>query len=388
MLTYLPQLLPRCPNLRHLAIDADKHEGEDTELFALVERSCPRLHSFHYGNGLEEHHIPPLDTRNGTSVITEGTVATTTATATLHPRLRLKKLAYFPNVTHHVDHQLARLIEASSQTLETFRLSMLMRPATQTLSKLATLRAPQLQHLELLDAPCNKHVVGKVIRACPSIRWITLDSITDETFDALMHLDHLQRLEVSLDMEAVSVDKMHQFFASARSLRSVSLTAIDHFTDAHLETICARNKNIEILELGGCIAASISVKGLIHFSQHHADNVFQLTFTSTSVPMHDKVVALADMHNLRRLELRGHGCMDVGKDTVTTLFAQRRVSTTTTTTTTKLSVVLYRTRDEKPVVYTSDMSDDALDQVERKVQQPDILSKYSNMAWLGMLRET
>ncbi|KAG2225408.1 hypothetical protein INT45_010044 [Circinella minor] len=391
-LTYLPQLLPHCSNLKHLAIDADKHEGEDADLIALVERSCPYLHTFHYGNGLmeEDQHI--------TNTMTNTNINNNTHFSTHHHRLRLKQLAYFPNITHPVDHQLAQLVETSHRTLEMFRLSMLMQPATQTLIQLATLGAPQLQRLELLDAPCK--YVDKVIRVCPSIRWITLDSVTDNTLDSLMQLEHLQRISISLNMDEITVNKLETFFTSTRSLRHVYISATDHFTDNHLWAIQGHNKktynkqdrnHIETLELSGCIATSITVDGIQQFAQQHSETLLQLTLSSTSVPMHDKVVALANLKNLRCLTLRGHGCLDVGKDTVTALFNQRQQgqpsNDTIKTEMKELSVALYRTRDEKPVIYTSDMSPETMNKVERKIQQPDILSRYSHMAWLGMLRE-
>ncbi|KAI7856081.1 hypothetical protein BDC45DRAFT_504257 [Circinella umbellata] len=330
---YLPTLLQRCPELRHLALAKHNSLRNDGIILRTIHQWCPHLCSFRYGiPSLVKSYRPP-----GLLLAEEKKKKDNDS--------GLRYLAYFPYDGATVDDDLAPVIESNHDTLEAVYLDMsaIIGRTFRSVSALISLGATQLRELQLynyilsgfgITSPeiASHHLCG-IFRACTSLEVVNLrrvNSVNNQVLDALGSLLHLKRLHLAFkSYSPTSVlftkEGIRYFFEKTQSLQEFHFHTENRFVTDDILYAAGGHQGLQRLELWS--DSSLAVIGVSNFSTEMQDS--ELTYVVFRAPPYLSVTPtdfakLGMVKKLTYLELRGYKETGVLKnDLLATLFQQR-----------------------------------------------------------------
>ncbi|KAI9497030.1 hypothetical protein BDB00DRAFT_785130 [Zychaea mexicana] len=341
---YLPTLLQRCPQLRHLALAKHNSLRNDGTILKTIHQWCPRLCSFRYGiPTLVKSYKPP-----GLLLAEEKN----------QDRDGLRYLAYFPYDGGTVDDDLAPVMESHHNTLEAVYLDMsaIVGGTFRSVTALISLGATHLRELQLYNYILTgfgittpeispNHLCG-IFHACTALEVVNLrrvNAVNNQVLDALGCLIHLKRLHLAFkSYSATSVmftkDGIRHFFEKTESLQEFHFHTENPFVTDDILYAVGGHKGLQRLELWS--DSSLAVKGVTRFASEMQDS--NLTHVVLRAPPYLSVIPidfarLGILRKLNYLELRGYKESGVTKHNLLAVFFQQRLSDAA-----RLTVVLKR----------------------------------------------
>ncbi|KAI8143977.1 hypothetical protein BJV82DRAFT_578565 [Fennellomyces sp. T-0311] len=340
---YLPLLLQRCPELRHLALAKHNSLRNDGSILRTIHKWCPHICSFRYGiPSLVKSYRPPGLLLSEEKNCGDG----------------LRYLAYFPYDGGTVDDDLAPVIESNHNTLEAVYLDMsaIVGRTFRSVTALISLGAAHLRELQLynyiltgfgITSPeiSPTHLCG-IFQACAALEVVNLrrvNAVNNEVLDVLGGLRHLKRVHLafkSYSTTSVLFTKngIRHFFEKTESLQEFHFHTENPFVTDDILYAVGGHKGLQRLELWS--DSSLDVKGVHSFATEMQDS--NLTHVVLRAPPYLQLApndfsTLAIVRKLMYLEIRGYKESGVTKHNLLAVFFQQRLSRSA-----RLTVILKR----------------------------------------------
>ena len=291
-LAWLKHLIPKCPQLQHIACVPKSSRYDDHQVLELAIKHCPRLQSFRVGEMEHIHAFPDnsLVYKRETTGIIDWTII---------------------NVST-VDNAASRFLEKNHLTLEGLSLPMeSLDPFYKTLTTLGLVNVPRLRKIDLNKTTglttqrLSSPDLIVIIQNCSALEtlWIANAAVVDD--NVLFSLQHLQRLkDLEMTADISSRSGLHSFFSSAPCLKNVHVVLREPTFIASCLLCIAQSTTLINLKLSSLYFMSLS--GLEEFATSLRAPLQTLKIQSTRgsvVKEDDDLTPLTRMPHLRHVEL-------------------------------------------------------------------------------------
>lgn len=246
-LSWLKHLIPKCPQLQHIACVPKRYGWYDNEVLELANHYCPCLQSFRVGE------IDHLRAFPDNSLVYRTDVAQPTIGMDI--------------IVSSMDNAASHFLERSHLTLEGLSLPVdSLYPVFKTLVTLAQVNVPRLRNLDLRKSRLRTQYLSSydlsvILQNCPvlEVLWIADAAVVDDNLLYSLHrVSRLRDLEMTI-MHAldgkesnISTSGLNLLFSTASYLRDVHLIL---------------NQPVSITSCLSCIAQSSSLVNLKLTSQ-------------------------------------------------------------------------------------------------------------------------
>lgn len=298
-LSWLKRLIPKCPQLQHLACVPKRYGRHDNEVLELANKHCPCLQSFRVG---EIDHLRAFPDNS---------------------------LVYWNDATPPIlgmeiyvswmDDAASQFLERNHLTLEGFSLPLdSLAPSFKTLITLAQVFVPRLRKLDIRKSRLRTQYLSSydlsvILQNCPALEvlWIADAAVVDDNLLYNLHrLNRLRELEMTImhDLDwkksNISTYGLNLLFSTASCLRHVHLILNEPISIKSCLSCIAKSASLTHLEL--TIQKSVALSELDEFATSISAPLQSLKIKSMSGVVganDDSLTPLTSMPHLTHVQL-------------------------------------------------------------------------------------